>query len=131
MIFWGAMLIASLSSFGGGFELMKAGGDKDGVWTLLESAILCVSAPSPSFYHLIVSFSHNSITGYIPYVRPILHALERKNGAYTRLQDFGRERVLMRLEAGAKRKDLVYHLVRTFVDSESDTFTSLGPIPER
>jgi hypothetical protein len=43
------MTILLLSSFGGGFELMKAGGDKDGVWTLLESSVLCVSAPSPPF----------------------------------------------------------------------------------
>jgi len=28
---------------------MKAGGDKDGVWALLESAVLCVSEPSPPF----------------------------------------------------------------------------------
>jgi len=29
---------------------MEAGGDKDGVWALLESAVLCVSAPSPPFF---------------------------------------------------------------------------------
>jgi hypothetical protein len=50
MTFWDVMLIVTLSSFGGGFELMKAGGDKDGIWTLFESAILCVSAPSPSVF---------------------------------------------------------------------------------
>ena len=30
---------SSLSRFGGGFELMKDGGDKDGIWTLLESSL--------------------------------------------------------------------------------------------
>ena len=25
--------------FGGGFELMRDGGDKDGLWTLLESGL--------------------------------------------------------------------------------------------
>ena len=37
------MLIVFLSRFGGGFELMKAGGDKDDVWALFESGIQCVS----------------------------------------------------------------------------------------
>ena len=37
---------SSLSSFGGGFELMKAGGDKDGFWSLFESGIQCVSTPT-------------------------------------------------------------------------------------
>jgi len=43
------MLIRIYPSFGGGFELMKAGGDKDGIWTLLESGLQCVipSARSP------------------------------------------------------------------------------------
>ena len=27
------------SSFGGGFELMKAGGDKDGIWALMGSGM--------------------------------------------------------------------------------------------
>jgi len=43
------MLIVILSSFGGGFELMKDGGDKDGIWALFESGIRCVPVPSPPF----------------------------------------------------------------------------------
>jgi len=30
------------SSFGGGLELMKAGGDKDGIWILLHAGLRCV-----------------------------------------------------------------------------------------
>jgi|HubBroStandDraft_1064217.scaffolds.fasta_scaffold1889253_2 hypothetical protein len=33
------MLMLDSSSFGGGFELMKAGGDKDGIWALMESGM--------------------------------------------------------------------------------------------
>lgn len=49
------MLMLGPSSFGGGFELMKAGGDKDGIWAILESGMqyvtvsgnpLCISVPS-------------------------------------------------------------------------------------
>ena len=80
-------------------------------------------------FHLTVSLSVASTTAHIPYVRPILDTLTGKNGAFTRLREFGRERVRMRLEAGANRKDLFYHLVRPYV--ESDIFTSLRPISER
>jgi len=38
----------TLSSFGGGFELMKDGGDKEGIWALFESGLQCVSALGPS-----------------------------------------------------------------------------------
>jgi hypothetical protein len=33
------MLMLGSSSFGGGFELMKAGGDKEGIWTLMGSGM--------------------------------------------------------------------------------------------
>jgi len=39
---------ATLSSFGGGFELMRTRGDKDSVWAILESGLQCVSALGPS-----------------------------------------------------------------------------------
>lgn len=49
------MLMLGSSSFGGGFELMKAGGDKDGIWDIMESGMqyvivyntLYVYQPSP------------------------------------------------------------------------------------
>ena len=37
---------SSSSSFGGGFELMKAGGDKEGFWALFEAGLQCVSTLS-------------------------------------------------------------------------------------
>ena len=33
----------NLPSFGGGFELMKAGGDNDGIWTLIGSHLRYIS----------------------------------------------------------------------------------------
>jgi hypothetical protein len=36
------VLIILFSSFGGGFELMKAGGDEEGIWTLLQTGLLFV-----------------------------------------------------------------------------------------
>ncbi|KAH9001150.1 high nitrogen upregulated cytochrome P450 monooxygenase 2 [Lactarius akahatsu] len=80
-------------AFGGGFELMKAGRDTDGLWTLLESS-LWTSAP----------LSH------IPYVLPPLMKIMGDRSAIGRFREFCRERVLERLRMGANRKDLFYYL---------------------
>ena len=40
------MLMLGLSSFGGGFELMKAGGDKEGIWALMGSGMQYVTLHS-------------------------------------------------------------------------------------
>lgn len=40
------MLMLGSSSFGGGFELMKAGGDKEGIWTLMGSGMRYVIVQS-------------------------------------------------------------------------------------
>jgi len=55
--------------------------------------------------------SIGAVTAHIPYIVPILDTLTPKNGTIPRVRAFGRERVLKRLEAGASRKDLFYHLV--------------------
>jgi len=80
-------------AFGGGFELMKAGGDKEGFWALFEAGL-----------HI------GAITAHITYVIPFLVAITGKRGTIPRIRAFGKERVLQRLEAGATRKDLFYHL---------------------
>ncbi|KAF8269044.1 high nitrogen upregulated cytochrome P450 monooxygenase 2 [Lactarius quietus] len=80
-------------AFGGGFELMKAGGDNDGIWTLIES-------------HLRI----RAITAQVSYVLPLLIAFTGRKGAVQRIFAFGRERALERLKMGANRKDLFYHL---------------------
>ncbi|KAH9035154.1 high nitrogen upregulated cytochrome P450 monooxygenase 2 [Lactarius deliciosus] len=80
-------------AFGGGFEIMKAGRDIDGIWTLFESGV-CISG----------------VTSHIPYVGPILTAIARQRSSLVRLRAFGKERVLERLRMGANRKDLFYYL---------------------
>jgi len=72
--------------------------------------------------------SFNAIEVHIPYIVPILNILTGRNWTVLPVREFGRERVLKRLEAGASRKDLFYHLVRQYM--ESGMFTSLKPITE-
>ncbi len=50
--------------------------------------------------------------GHISYILPILLATTGRKGAVQRVQAFSGERVLKRLQMGANRKDLFYHLVR-------------------
>ena len=59
---------------------------------------------------------------------PILDTLSGKNGILPRLRAFGRERVLKRLEGGASRKDLFYHLVCQCIESVNVHLTK--PITE-
>ncbi|KAH9057217.1 high nitrogen upregulated cytochrome P450 monooxygenase 2 [Lactarius vividus] len=80
-------------AFGGGFEIMKAGRDIDGIWTLLESGI-CISG----------------VTSHIPYVGPILTAVAGQRSSLVRLRAFCKERALARLRMGPNRKDLFYYL---------------------
>ncbi|KAH9167157.1 high nitrogen upregulated cytochrome P450 monooxygenase 2 [Lactarius sanguifluus] len=82
-------------SFGGGFEMMKAGRDVDGLWTLLESGVRT-----------------SAILSHVPYIFPILFTIMGERGGPVRFREFCKERVLERLRMGAKglRKDLFYFL---------------------
>jgi len=61
--------------------------------------------------------SFSAVTAHIPYIVPILNIFTGKNLAVPPVRAFGRERVLKRLEAGASRKDLFYHLVHQCIES--------------
>ena len=74
------------------------------------------------------SFSISNVMAQVPYALPFLNAMTGKNGTIPRLREYTRERVFKRLKAGARRKDLFYHLVRQYM--ESGMFTSLKPITE-
>jgi len=73
-------------------------------WVYLRASDI----PLPSF---------SAVTAHIPYIVPILNILTGKNWAVPPVRAFGRERVFKRLEAGASRKDLFYHLVRQCTES--------------
>ncbi|KAH9169509.1 high nitrogen upregulated cytochrome P450 monooxygenase 2 [Lactarius sanguifluus] len=81
-------------AFGGGFELMKAGGDNDGLRALFQP-----------FFGTI-----RAIMGHISYILPLLLATTGRKGSVQRVHAFSRERVLKRLEMGPNRKVLFYHL---------------------
>jgi hypothetical protein len=71
----------------------------------------------------------SAIMAHVNYALPLLMALTGKGGTFQRMQAFGKQSVLKRLESGASRKDLFYHLVRQHI--ESNMFTSLSSIIER
>ena len=60
--------------------------------------------------------SLGAILGHIPYIEPILDTLTGERGILPRLRAFGRKHVAKRLEAGASRKDLFYHLVSHYFE---------------
>jgi hypothetical protein len=93
---------------------MKASGDKDGIWTLLESGLQYVTVPSPSSVYLSPFLSIRAIVSHVPYVVGFMMSAIAmgRGGALRRTVEFGQESVLKRLEVGANRKDLFYYLVR-------------------
>ncbi len=93
---------------------MKTGGDKDDIWTILESGLRYVTARSAPSTDLSLSPfpSVSTIVAHVPYVVDLLIAAMGQSGAIKRAIDFGRGSVLKRLEIGANRKDLFYYLVR-------------------
>ncbi len=97
-------------SFGGGFEIMKAGRDIDGLWTLLESGIWYVPTRVQSVCHVTCP-SISAAMSHVPYVVPLLIKIMGERSVLARFRAFCRERVLERLRMGANRKDLFYYLV--------------------
>ncbi|KAF8265718.1 cytochrome P450 [Lactarius quietus] len=80
-------------TFGGGFELMKAGRDIDDLWTNLEFGVGIAA-----------------VLSHVPYMFPVFTSITGKRGPLGRLRAMCRERVLERLRMGANRKDLFYYL---------------------
>ncbi|KAI0306837.1 high nitrogen upregulated cytochrome P450 monooxygenase 2 [Multifurca ochricompacta] len=80
-------------AFGGGFELMKAGGDREGLWTLIESGL-----------HVI------AVLGHVSYLLPAYLSMMRGGDTIQRSRGLCREKALDRLRMDAKRKDLFYYL---------------------
>ncbi|KAI0281341.1 high nitrogen upregulated cytochrome P450 monooxygenase 2 [Russula brevipes] len=80
-------------AFGGGFELMKTGEDKDGILTLLKTGMRIAAAVT-----------------HIAYLIPLFLAAMGPSSALRRFRNFGTENVFKRLKIGTNRKDLFYHL---------------------
>ena len=106
---------SSLLSFGGGFELMEAGGDKDGIWSILKSGMQYVTIPSASSLYLIPFFSIGAILSHVPYVIEFMMSAMGGGDAMKRATEFSERSVLKRLETGANKKDLFYYLVRQYI----------------
>ena len=92
---------------------MKAGGDKDGVWAILESGLQYVTVPNAPCMYLSPFFSISAIVSHVPYV--IIPMTSVMGGAIRRAIEFGERSVLKRLEVGANRRDMFYYLVRQYI----------------
>jgi hypothetical protein len=103
---------------------MKAGGDEDGIWTILESGLQYVTVPSASSEYLSPFLSISAIVSHVPYVVGFMMSA-LGGGAMGRSIAFGQRSVLKRLEVGANRKDLFYYLVRQYIIVRHANFTEV------
>jgi hypothetical protein len=96
---------------------MKAGGDNDGIWALMESGLQYVTVPSASSVYLSPFLSIRAIVSHVPYVVGFMMSAVAmgRGGALRRAMEFGQASVLKRLEVGTNRKDLFYYLVRKYI----------------
>ncbi|THG95736.1 hypothetical protein EW026_g5962 [Hermanssonia centrifuga] len=80
-------------AFGGGFEMLRDGGDKAGLWHVLERFAVVAA-----------------VVSHIPWASRILHKIPFISGDLQRLRKVGVDSASSRLKAGASTKDLWYHL---------------------
>ena len=88
---------------------MKAGGDIDGLWTLIESTIWYVLTECSLC--VVTCHSITAVTSHVSWVVPLFIAAARKTSTFIRAREFYTGRTLNRLRMGANRKDLFYYLV--------------------
>jgi len=81
-------------AFGGGFEMLRDGGDKQGLWTMVEEASRTMSMLSN-----------------IPWFAPILYKMPMATRWLKGLQKFGAACAAKRVQTGSQVKDLWYHLM--------------------
>ncbi|KAF7322347.1 hypothetical protein HMN09_00012400 [Mycena chlorophos] len=82
-------------AFGGGFEMIRDGGDKQGYWTLLRRSNLIIAALS-----------------HIPWLSPTIYRLPFVTESSKKLRAFGSQIAANRIRDGPKlTKDLWYHLM--------------------
>ncbi|KAH8108750.1 high nitrogen upregulated cytochrome P450 monooxygenase 2 [Phellopilus nigrolimitatus] len=81
-------------AFGGGFELMRNGGDNEGVFTLLQAAMESVS-----------------IMHHLPWLAHLLFRIPGVTKNANRFRDFCVEKVRMRKKNGSLLRDLFFNLI--------------------
>ncbi|KAI0065823.1 high nitrogen upregulated cytochrome P450 monooxygenase 2 [Artomyces pyxidatus] len=80
-------------AFGGAFQLMKDGGDAQGLWHIFESGLKATT-----------------ILAHVSWCLVFLNRLPGWTSNIDRMRKFARDNVGKRLKLGSKRKDLFYHL---------------------
>ncbi|KAJ7633024.1 high nitrogen upregulated cytochrome P450 monooxygenase 2 [Roridomyces roridus] len=80
-------------AFGGGFDMMRDGGDKKGLWELIANGARNI---------VIVSQT--------PWLSSLIIKLPAASRGYTRLRGFGATCAANRIKRGSETKDLWYHL---------------------
>ncbi|KAJ7080336.1 high nitrogen upregulated cytochrome P450 monooxygenase 2 [Mycena belliarum] len=80
-------------AFGGGFEMVRDGRDKEGAWTLIEQGAKNISVMSQ-----------------IPWIVPTLQKIPILTRGIRKLRKFGAACAANRIKSGSQVKDLWYHL---------------------
>ncbi|KAF7363923.1 hypothetical protein MSAN_01050400 [Mycena sanguinolenta] len=81
-------------AFGGGFEMLRDGGDRDGLWTIIEDGAKSIA-----------------VVAHIPWVAPTLYFIPMATRGLLRLRRFGATCAANRIKNGSQVKDLWYHLM--------------------
>ncbi|PAV19188.1 cytochrome P450 [Pyrrhoderma noxium] len=81
-------------ALGGGFELMRDGGDNEGIWTILHTGL-----------------EKMAILQHMPWLSRILFQFSFGTESATRMTEFCQEQARKRATRGSTRKDLFYHLL--------------------
>ncbi|KAJ7066107.1 high nitrogen upregulated cytochrome P450 monooxygenase 2 [Mycena amicta] len=82
-------------AFGGGFDMLRDGGDKNGLWAIVKQGAKATA-----------------IIAQLPWIVPTFNLIPGANAIMDRLRRFANENATARIKAGAKEsKDLWYHLM--------------------
>ncbi|KAA1467276.1 cytochrome P450 [Dentipellis sp. KUC8613] len=95
-------------AFGGGFEMLRDGGDKEGLTHLFDSGARTLSHVS-----------------HIPWIAQTLRRIPGATATVLKMRAFGLRCATKRIERGAEVKDLWYHL-----SDEAGTFPPKPPLAE-
>ncbi|KAJ6531195.1 cytochrome P450 [Mycena capillaripes] len=81
-------------AFGGGFEMLRDGGDKNGFWGLIEDGAKNIT-----------------VVSHIPWLAPTLSKIPMAGRGIKQLRKFGASCAANRIKTGSQTKDLWYHLM--------------------